>query len=295
MKHWRNSIVASAAAAAVVVSAQAPRPNHIFILVDDLGFSDLGCYGGEIRTPNVDGLARGGRRFTQHYNSARCWPSRAALLTGYYPQQVRRDALPGAAQKGGATSPRPPWAALLPAMLKAAGYLSYHSGKWHIDGPVLAGGFDRSYRLEDADRYFSPRHHYMDDRPLPPVERGSNFYNTTFIADHAIDCLKKHAEHHADRPFFQYICFFAPHFPLHALPEDIARYAHRYTNGWNALQAERGRRLKEMGIVRHNPPPMETSLGPPYHFPDALERLGLGEVNRPLRTRWPTSSARFRR
>ena len=102
-----------------------------FILADDLGFSDLGCYGGEIETPNVNRLAEDGLRFTQAYNTARCWPSRAAPLTGYYPQQVNRDP-PGQ---------RPNWAALLPDLLRPAGYRSYHSGKWHVDGPVLRGGF----------------------------------------------------------------------------------------------------------------------------------------------------------
>src|SRR6202790_2061744 len=111
------------------------KPNIVIILADDMGFSDAGCYGGEIATPNLDALAAGGLRFTQFYNTARCWPSRAALLTGYYAQQVNRD--PARA--------RPRWAALLPDLLAPAGYRSYHSGKWHVDGPVLAGGFARSY------------------------------------------------------------------------------------------------------------------------------------------------------
>ncbi|MFO0908355.1 MAG: sulfatase-like hydrolase/transferase [Isosphaeraceae bacterium] len=108
--------------------AAPPRPNVVMILADDLGFSDLGCYGGEIETPNLDRLAQGGLRFTQFTNTARCWPSRAALLSGYYAQQVNRD--PGRI--------RPKWAALLPELLKPAGYHAYHSGKWHVDGPVLA-------------------------------------------------------------------------------------------------------------------------------------------------------------
>src|SRR5947209_9239094 len=108
-----------------LASAAAPaKPNVLLILADDLGYGDLGCYGGEIKTPNLDKLAADGLRFTQFYNTARCWPSRAALLSGYYPQQVNRDP-PGK---------RPPWAALLPDLLKGAGYRSYHSGKWHVDG-----------------------------------------------------------------------------------------------------------------------------------------------------------------
>src|SRR5271165_3011940 len=112
-----------------VVAADPKRPNIVVILSDDMGFSDLGCMGGEIATPNLDALAAGGVRFTQFYNTARCCPSRASLLTGYYAQQVNRD--PARA--------RPRWAALLPDLLRPVGYRSYHSGKWHVDGPVLKG------------------------------------------------------------------------------------------------------------------------------------------------------------
>ena len=130
-------------------------PNVVVILADDLGYSDLGCYGGEIQTPNLDGLAAAGLRFTQFYNTARCWPTRAAILTGYYAQQVRRDTVPGV--PGGGRAIRPRWARLLPEMLEPRGYRSYHSGKWHVDGMPLEGGFDRSYYVEDLGRYFHPR------------------------------------------------------------------------------------------------------------------------------------------
>src|SRR5438093_11794426 len=124
-----------------------PPPNIVIILADDLGFSDVGCYGGEIQTPNIDKLASNGLRFTQFYNTARCWPSRASILTGYYAQQVHRDGLPGLG--GGARGVRQRWARLLPDFLKPLGYRSYHSGKWHVDGLPLQGGFDRSYLLQD--------------------------------------------------------------------------------------------------------------------------------------------------
>jgi len=252
----------------------------LFILADDLGFSDLGCYGGEIETPHLDALAEGGLRFTQFYNTARCWPSRAAVLTGYYAQQVRRDAQYGAPRRTG-QGKRPEWAPLLPAMLRSLGYRSYHSGKWHIDGQPVAGGFDRAYTLDDHNRFFNPNRHAQDDQPLPPVEAGDDYYATTRIADHAIECLKEHAREHGGTPFFHYLCFTAPHFPLQAPQEDIARYRERYLAGWNALQAARGRRLKELGIVRHDPPAMETELGPPYDFPQDLDKLGAGEIFRP--------------
>ena len=125
---------------------EAAPPNIVIILADDMGYSDLGCYGGEIATPNLDGLAKNGVRFTQFYNTARCWPSRAALMTGYYPQQIHRDALPDL--PGGNQGTRPNWAKLLPERLKKIGYRSYHSGKWHIDGDVLAGGFDRLFEIQ---------------------------------------------------------------------------------------------------------------------------------------------------
>src|SRR5687767_7450397 len=153
------------------------RPNILLILADDLGYSDLGCYGSEIQTPNLDKLAKNGLRFTQFANSGRCWPSRAALLTGYYAQQVRRDALPGSG--GGARARRPAWARLLPELLRPLGYRSYHSGKWHVDGKLLAGGFDRGYSLNDHDRYFSPKQHTLDDRPLTPVGAEQSYYATT--------------------------------------------------------------------------------------------------------------------
>src|SRR5258708_2305742 len=119
------------------------KVNVVFILADDLGYSDLGCYGGDIETPNLDALAKNGLRFTQFYNTARCWPSRAALLTGYYAQQVRRDAVPGLPSGGAGVRPR--WARLLPDMLRPLGYRSYHSGKWHLDGKPLENRFYRSY------------------------------------------------------------------------------------------------------------------------------------------------------
>src|SRR5437763_7010735 len=181
-------------------AADTRRPNVVVFLADDLGYSDLGCYGGEIQTPNLDRLAQDGLRFTQFYNTARCWPSRAALLTGYYAQQVRRDTVPGV--PSGGRGVRPAWARLLPDLLRAQGYRSYHSGKWHVDGKPLQNGFDHSYLLQDQGRFFSPRAHSEDDRPLPAVKPDAGYYATTAIADHAVKCLKEHAEKHAQKPFF---------------------------------------------------------------------------------------------
>lgn len=266
------------------------KPNVLIILADDMGFSDLGCYGGEIHTPNLDELARNGLRFTQFYNTARCWPSRAALMTGYYAQQVRRDTVPGVVSGG--RGKRPVWAPLLPEMLRPLGYRSYHSGKWHIDGRPLQNGFDHSYWLQDLGRYFRPCRHVKDKRKLPPVRDDAGYYSTVAIADHAIECLQDHAKHFADKPFFQYVAFNAPHFPLQALPQDIARYREKYRLGWDVVRKERWQRMKKMGIVHHDLPALERDVGPPYHFPEALKKFGPDEINRPLPWRELTEAQR---
>jgi arylsulfatase len=263
-----------------VGAAEPPRPNVLVVLADDLGFSDLGCYGGEIRTPNLDALARGGLRFTQFYNTARCWPTRASLLTGYYAQQVRRDTVPGV--RSGGQGVRPAWARLLPELLRAQGYRSYHSGKWHVDGKPLDNGFDRSYLLQDTGRHFRPRVHFEDDRPLPAVKPDAGYYSTTAITDHAVKCLKEHAEKYPGRPFFQYVAYTAPHFPLQAPPEDVARYRETYRAGWEAVRAARWERIQKLKLATGPLSAPERDVGPPYHYPDALKKLGPGEVNRPL-------------
>lgn len=264
------------------VSSAAARPNILIILADDLGYSDLGCYGGEIETPNLDRLAQNGLQFLQFYNTARCWPTRGALLTGYYAQQIRRDTIPGSPEiNGGNGGKRPAWAHLLPEMLKSAGYRSYHSGKWHIDGGPVAGGFDQSYWIEDQDRHFSPKKLYEDDQPLPPMKRESRFYSTVAIADHAITQLKDHAAKHADKPFFEYLAFTVPHFPIQALPEDIDRYRERYKAGWEAVRKTRWEKIGRLDVGAASLSDVEFSIGPRNDRTHALETVGLGEINRP--------------
>jgi arylsulfatase len=272
-------------------SSAAEKPNILFILADDLGYSDLGCYGGEIQTPHLDSLADHGLRFTQFYNTARCWPTRGALLTGFYAQQIHRDALPNVA--GGGQGVRQKWARLLPDFLRPAGYRSYHSGKWHIDGKVLDGGFDRSLDTRNQGNFFTAQGNTLDDMPVTPPADETGYYTTIATADHAIDCLKDHAANHSDKPFFHYIPFIAPHFPLHALPEDIAKYRDTYLEGWDKMRDARFARQKAMGLTQTTLSALEPEVGPPYAFPEAIEKLGPGEINRPLP--WSELNAEQRR
>ena len=270
-----SGLVFSASSGAV-----ARKPNIVVIVADDMGFSDAGCYGGEIQTPNLDHLAAGGLRFTQFYNTARCWPSRAAILTGYYAQQVRRDTLPGVTSGNSGT--RPAWAGLLPEYLRPLGYRTYHSGKWHVDGQPLKNGFDHSYSLNDHDRYFNPKQHTLDDQPLPPVKPDSGYYSTTAIAGHAIDFLAEHQTAHRDQPFFLYLAFTSPHFPLHAPPGDIAIYQNRYLAGWDVMRQDRYGRMRKMGLVTGALPPLDPAVWPDYNpsEPELHEKIGAGEVGR---------------
>ncbi len=258
----------------------APKPNVVLILADDLGYSDLGCYGGEIATPHLDSLATNGLRFTQFYNTARCWPTRAALLTGYYAQQIHRDALPSI--RGGVMGKRQTWAPLLPAYLAKAGYRNYHSGKWHIDGKVLDGGFEKSLNIASPGNFFTTAGTYRDDVAVQPVQLGEEHYITITTANHAVQCLKDHAEKTPDKPFFQYIAFHAPHFPLHALPQDIAKYREKYLEGWDQLRQHRYQRQREIGLVTTELSSLEKDVGPPAPFPDFREKLGNGEILYPL-------------
>lgn len=257
-------------------AAEASKPNFLIILADDMGFSDAGCYGGEIQTPNLDRLAEGGLRFTQFYNTARCWPTRSALMTGYYAQQVRMDPPKGQL---------PAWARLLPHYLKPLGYRCYHSGKWHVPGApkvVADGGFDRSYVLEDHDRNFYPRKHSENDQPLPPVATNSGYYTATAFADHAIRCLKEHAEKRPNQPFFTYLAFTTPHFPLHAPPEDIARYRDRYLAGWDVAREQRWQRQRAMGLVNCALSARDPNTVPYWNLKEEelRQRFGPGEAGR---------------
>ena len=280
MKSILTTLIALLGISSIAAEASSKKPNVMIIVADDMGYSDLGCYGSEIQTPNLDRLAGSGLRFTQFYNTARCWPSRAAILTGYYAQQVRRDTLPNV--KSGTSGTRPAWARLLPDLLRPLGYRSYHSGKWHVDGAPLENGFDHSYSLNDHDRYFNPDQHTLDDKPLPAVKPESGYYSTTAIAQHAIDMLVGHQADHRNQPFFLYLAFTAPHFPLQALPEDIAIYQDRYKAGWDVLRQERFKKMLGMGLVSGILPPLDPAVWPDYNPSEAMlrEKINPGEVGR---------------
>jgi arylsulfatase A-like enzyme len=252
------------------------KPNFLVIVADDMGFSDAGCYGGEISTPNLDALAENGVRFTQHYSTGRCWPSRACILTGNYYQQVPK-VLPD--------GHLPNWGRPVPHYLRPLGYRSYHSGKWHVNQfpmPVAHGGFDRSYYIRDYDRNFAVKQHSLNDEPLPPVEPDSGYYSSTAIAERAIMFLREHAEGRSKSPFFMYLAFIAPHFPLHAPQEDIAVYREKYDCGWDNVRDARKQRLSDKGIVNCELSPRQPKTKPPWNLsPEALaEHIGAGEAAR---------------
>ena len=239
---------------------KAKRPNIVLIMADDMGFSDIGCYGGEVRTPNVDGLAKGGLRFTQFYNTARCCPTRASLMTGLYPHQVGVGHMMGDRGQPGYRGDLSRNCLTIAEALKTAGYRTYMTGKWHVTRFVRPRndaekhnwprqrGFDRFYgTITGAGSFFDPWTLTRDNTYIVPDSKG--FYYTDAISSNAVKFISDHASRHADKPLFLYVAYTAPHWPMHALPEDIARYKGRYDKGWDALRAERHKRMIEMGIV----------------------------------------------
>jgi len=236
-----------------VSAAPAKRPNIILIMADDMGFSDIGCYGGEINTPNLDGLAQKGIRFTQFYNTPRCCPSRATLLTGLYCHQagvghmVDDYGVPG---YRGFLNDR---CVTIAEALKPAGYTTLMVGKWHVGErrphwPVDRG-FDHYYGLVsggsnywkvDKGRVFA-----IDGQETTPADK--DFYVTDAFSNKAVEYVDTHGR--GDKPFFLYLAYTAPHWPLHAWPDDIAKYKGKYLKGWDKLREERHKRQIEMGLL----------------------------------------------
>ena len=240
------------------------RPNVIVIMVDDLGFSDIGCYGGEINTPNIDSLGYNGLRFTQMYNGARCCPSRAALLTGLNPHQAGIGQMTSNLGVPSYQGYLNDGCVTMAEVLKSAGYTTLMSGKWHVGGgydrrrrdqwnpgdathPLpTQRGFDEYFGLmEAADSYWYPKALMLQDK-LIDVE-SDDFHLTDAIADHAVSQIEGASSNAS--PFFQYIAFTAPHWPLHAWEDDIAKYEGRYMRGWDEVRGSRHEQQKGLGIV----------------------------------------------
>lgn len=247
------------------------RPNILLIVADDLGFSDLGCFGGEIQTPNLDHLAEGGLRLTQFYTTGRCCPSRASLLTGHYPHAVGLGHMTQDIGRPGYRGRLAEDAQTIAARLNAFGYRSFLSGKWHLgtDDPT-EHGFEEFYgTLVSAKTFWVPEHFLRlpKGRPQRKYAEGK-FYGTDALADHALDFLSLAGET-PEQPWFLYLSFNAPHFPLHAPNETIAKYAERYHDGWDVLRAQRLAEMKSLGIVSS-----ETSLTPRSEYYDWGESSG---------------------
>jgi len=240
------------------------RPNILLVLADDMGFSDVGCYGGEIETPQLDRLAAGGLRFTQFYNAGRCCPTRASLLTGLWPHQAGVGDMMSDEGSDAYRGDLSPAAVTIAEVLKDAGYATFLSGKWHVTKQIglwyglpevdarhnwpRQRGFERFYgTLHGAASFYDPVTLTLDDEPQPSP-RG-DFYYTDAISEHAARFLREHFAAGDGRPFFCHLAYTAPHWPLHARARDVERCAGRYDGGWDELRRARLARMVELGIV----------------------------------------------
>ena len=245
------------------------KPNIVVMMSDDMGFSDIGCYGGEIATPHLDSLAVNGLRFSQFYNTGRCCPTRASLLTGLYPHQagvghmVQDYGLP---QYQGDLNDR---CVTIAEVLKSAGYRCYAAGKWHVtpntqkrkDSPEpdrrnwpLQRGFDRFYgTIHGAGSFFDPNSLVRGNAYITPENdpeyAAKTYYYTDAISDNAARYIREHAANHPGTPFFSYVTYTAAHWPMHALPEDMAKYEGKYDGGYAPVREARIRRLKELKLL----------------------------------------------
>jgi len=242
-------------------SSVSSKPNIVIILADDMGFSDIGCYGGEVNTSNIDKLATNGLKFTQFYNYARCCPTRASLLTGLYPHQAgvgHMDIDLGDPHYQGYLNDK---CITIAEALKLAGYGTYMIGKWHIcqfdfktgtspkpDSWPVQRGFDRYYgTLSGAGSYYDPVGLMLDNVPIKADS--PNYYITDAITDQTIKFINNHIKDKPNQPFFAYVAYTAPHWPLHAPENVVAKYKGRFDKGWDALREERYKRQIEMGII----------------------------------------------
>lgn len=243
---------------------QAERPNIIVILSDDMGCSDIGCYGGEVETPNLDALAASGLRFTQFYNGARCCPTRASLMTGCYPHQtgighmtntpktmVEHDL--GIPEYRGFLNRN---CVTIAEVLKNAGYSTLMTGKWHLGISdkskwPLQRGFDKFYGIiPGASNFFKPEYPrgitYMNDTISITDE---DYYTTDAFTDYAIQFINESKQENNEKPFFLYLAYTSPHWPIQAPQEVVEKYKGKYLDGWTKLRETRFARMKDMGII----------------------------------------------
>ncbi|MEM8668887.1 MAG: arylsulfatase [Planctomycetota bacterium] len=252
----------------------AEKPNIIYIMSDDMGYSDIGCYGSEIDTPNLNGLAAGGVRFTQFYNTARCCPTRASLLTGLYPHQSGIGHMMNDRGYDGYRGDLNRQCVTIAEALKPAGYRTYISGKWHVTKVTrpkseadkhnwpLQRGFDRFYgTIHGAGSFFDPNTLTRDNSFISPYGdpeytskqmANGEYYYTDAIADHAVRFITDHHDASDDQPFFLYVSFTAAHWPMHALPKDIAKYEGKYDGGYDAIGKARYEKMLELGLINQD-------------------------------------------
>jgi len=240
------------------------KPNIVLIMSDDMGFSDIGCYGGEINTPHLDRLARNGLRFTQFYNTARCCPTRAALMTGLYQHQAgvghMMDDRGFDSYRGNLNNN----CVTIAEALQPAGYRTYMTGKWHVtrhtkpEGPKFnwprQRGFDKFYgTIIGAGSFYDPMTLCRDNTYITPENdpeyKPENFYYTDAISDNAAKYIREHQAEAPEQPFFMYVAYTAAHWPMHAPEEEIAKYKGKFDEGYAHYRAERFKRLKELGLI----------------------------------------------
>ncbi|NQT88487.1 sulfatase-like hydrolase/transferase [bacterium] len=273
-----------------------------------MGFSDIGCYGSEIQTPNLDALAAKGIRFTQFYNGARCCPTRAQLLTGLYAHQTGMGCMEPDWKLPGYRGNINRQCVTLAEALKPAGYRTYMAGKWHVTNTTRAKtleekhnwprqrGFDRYFgTIAGAGSFFTPKTLTRDNDDITDEAQADKaFYYTDAINDATVGFIDDHAKAMRDTPFFAYVAHTAPHWPLHALAEDIKKYAARYKAGWDALRDERHARMKKLGVVDAKWP-LSPRTGYVRHGPNSRNSASPNtsppspaSPSRTSRTTWPS-------
>jgi len=278
---YQRALTALPALLPALASAQqqATRPNIMLIVVDDMGYSDLGCFGGEVESPNLDALAASGMRFTQFYNSGRSCPSRAQLMTGRYAQTVGITGMGQSLTRDCVT---------IPEVLREAGYHTGMSGKWHLSLTKGIGnkedqmkwlshqstfnnrpfapietypcnrGFDQHWgTIWGVTDHFDPFSLVHNEEPIFTESIPEDFYYADFVADKAIDMMDEMTSD--GKPFFMYVAFQEPHWPLHAKPQDIAKYKGKFDDGWDALRERRYQRMLELGLINAEEMPVATN------------------------------------